>query len=94
MITELEHKPLHTYNDGAGDVSVIQQVLAEVYVMSLANYFIFSHDSGIGKLAFWISNNRRDDNAFIEHRRDVISKDEPICKPYNHEQMSITNSGI
>jgi len=87
IVTDTHSHALHTgINRNEGSASM-QRVMAELLTLSLCDYFVLTFNSGVGKLAAWISDNR-DKNAFI------VSPDEPQCKPYSDKDMALSNQGL
>ena len=87
IVTDTHSHALHTgINRNEGSASM-QRVMAELLTLSLCDYFVLTFNSGVGKLAAWISDNRKK-NAYI------VSPDEPQCKPYSDAEMALSNQGL
>lgn len=95
VLTDLNHSAIHIGNAGTHEERAegLQLVMAEVYTFSLCDYFILSHNSGIAKLAVWISNNRREDNVFVEHR-DQPAQQDNLCIPFSTHDMVMGGAGL
>jgi hypothetical protein len=60
-----------------------------MFASSRGNIFLFvlTHNSGVGKLALWVSPNRADHSSYI-------TSGDSNCREYSDEEMSRSNQGI
>ena len=96
VVTDVGRPPLHSgnANELSDRIEGMKLVMAEVLTFSLCDYFIVSYNSHIAKLGVWISNNRREDNTFVEHRLGKVEPDQEQCRPYRDHDMAIGGPGI
>ena len=87
-----KHKPMHigisnNVNDieGPRGSEAVQLAVADVTSLALCDYFVLSHDSGLGKLSALLSHNAHDGRVFVTSHSG--------CKPYSDEDMARANQG-
>jgi len=94
LVTNTKDEAIHTAM-GKHEERILgmKMVFSEVITMAQCDFFILSHNSGIGKLGAWLSKNHMQ-NAFFQDRSNALLPDEPKCIPYPDEHMAISNQGL
>ena len=96
LITNTKDKPLHSGSKDGGMMS-LRTLLAEELTLALCDYFIISHDSGVGRMAIWLSKHggNNANRTYIEHRLHQLEDNEGKCPPLaNIEFMTSAGVGI
>ena len=88
LITDTQSQPFHTSRNKAGGGKVMHRIMAEILTISLCDYFVLTHDSGVGKFGAWLSPTRKPNSSFIS------GSNHHACDPYNEETMAHSNQGL
>lgn len=92
LLADIEHVPMHiginndVNNLQSGGPLAMQLAVADVLQMALCDYFVVSHDSGLGKLGVLLSHSA--------HFSRVYVVDEYRCKPADDDQIARSNQGF
>ena len=79
LITNTVDRAMHSGNKDGGLAS-LRSLLAEELTLALCDYFIISHDSGVGRMGSWLSKHGGDNNrTYTENRYHEIKDTDPRC---------------
>eukprot|EP01038_Epipyxis_sp_PR26KG_P014273 gene14273-19150_t len=95
IITNIDEPTHHSAMSRVGHYGeyAIRQVAAEILTFSMCDYFVLSHDSGLGKLGAYLAENKRDGSVYFEDRYNTVSDQESCSKSMTWTELGMSGTG-